>query len=88
VVVDGVRVLDQKYQGRVDDLSVAVYRHPDAWMFKGEVRCRVWAKVCGNCGFTELYAENPTELVRAVAEAQAAEAPKAPRDEAEAPPPD
>jgi predicted nucleic-acid-binding Zn-ribbon protein len=70
VLVDGVRILDHRYRGSVEDLSVAVYKNPSGWVFKGEVRCRLWARVCGNCGYTELYAENPTDLVRAAAEAQ------------------
>jgi predicted nucleic-acid-binding Zn-ribbon protein len=80
VIVEGVRILDRGSRGHTEDLSLAAYRHPDAWLFKGEVLHRLWAKVCGNCGFTELYAENPTDLLRAVAEAQAAEEPKAPTD--------
>ena len=70
VIVEGVRVLDRGHGGAEHDLSVAVYRHPTARVFKGEVTCNLWARVCGNCGFTELYAENPTALVRAAAAAQ------------------
>jgi predicted nucleic-acid-binding Zn-ribbon protein len=70
VVVEGVRVLDRGDHEVQHDLSVAVYRHPAARLFKGEVTCSLWARVCGNCGYTELYAENPTALVKAAAAAQ------------------
>jgi predicted nucleic-acid-binding Zn-ribbon protein len=85
VMVEGVRVLDHGYRGSERDLSVAAYRHPAAWVFKGQVTCSLWARVCGNCGYTELYAENPTALVRAVAEAQG---PSGDRDPAAEPRPE
>jgi hypothetical protein len=85
VVVEGVRVLDRGHGGAEHDLSVAVYRHPAARLFKGEVTCSLWARVCGNCGYTELYAENPTALVKAAAEAQG---PAEGRDEDAGPGPD
>ena len=70
VVVQGVRVLDRGSDGVEYDLSVAVYRNPSARLLKGEVTSGLWACVCGACGYTELYADNPTELVKAAAEAQ------------------
>jgi predicted nucleic-acid-binding Zn-ribbon protein len=73
IVVQGVRVLDRGHLDDAHDLSVVAYRKPDAWLFKGEVACNLWACVCGACGYTELYAENPAELVRAANEAQSRE---------------
>ena len=76
VIVQGVRVLDRN-RSSVQDLTVAVYANPDAWMFKGEVTGELWACVCGACGYTELYATNLDELVRAAAQRQARDEPSA-----------
>ena len=35
---------------------------PDAVLFKGEVRVETTASVCGDCGFVELYANDPHTL--------------------------
>jgi hypothetical protein len=70
VVVQGVRVLDRVNGGLPQELSVAVYAKPDAWVFRGQVTGELWACVCGACGFTELYATNLDALVRAAVEGQ------------------
>ena len=67
IVVQGVRVLDRGHGGSQHDLSVAVYSNPSAWLFKGQVTGGLWACICGACGFTELYATNLDELVKAAA---------------------
>lgn len=73
VVIQGVRVLDRGEDNARYDLAVAVDANPSAWVFKGRVTGELWACVCGACGFTELYATNLTELVKAAAQAQAEE---------------
>ena len=81
IIVQGVRVLDRGHQGRVNDLSIAVYAKPDAWLFKGQVTGELWACVCGACGFTELYATNLDELVKAaVTNGQSLRPPPKPED--------
>ena len=44
------------------DLLVEVHEHPQAILFTGTHRVEVRARVCGECGYTELYAEKPQEL--------------------------
>jgi predicted nucleic-acid-binding Zn-ribbon protein len=78
VIIQGVSVLDRRQGGVATNLSVAVYSKPDAWMFKGEVTGELWACVCGVCGYTELYATNLKELIRAAATAQSRESPDTP----------
>lgn len=70
VIVQGVRILDHGHYNSEQDLSVAVYKKPNAWMFKGEVTGELWGCVCGTCGYTELYATNLDALVKAAVEAQ------------------
>ena len=47
------------------------YTNPDAWIFKGAVAARLHATICGECGHTELTAENPAALYDAFVNATA-----------------
>ena len=47
------------------NLWVALEKKPEAWLFKGEVRSSLKAWVCGACGFTELYAQDPAAFLAA-----------------------
>jgi aerobic-type carbon monoxide dehydrogenase small subunit (CoxS/CutS family) len=38
------------------------YTNPEAWMFKGAVYAKLKANICGECGYTELIAEDPAAL--------------------------
>jgi ribosomal protein S27AE len=38
------------------------YTNPEAWMFKGAVYAKLKANICGECGYTELIAEDPASL--------------------------
>jgi predicted nucleic-acid-binding Zn-ribbon protein len=46
-------------------LTVLVDEKPDAFIFKQRMRSDISAKVCGNCGFMELYADDPKLLYSA-----------------------
>jgi hypothetical protein len=46
-------------------LRVAVARKPAALVFKGEEKIDAYARVCGECGFVELFAEDPHALYEA-----------------------
>jgi hypothetical protein len=54
-------------QGQYSDgsLKAYVYSNPEAWVFKGAVYGRLQARVCGECGFTELFTTNARELYEA-----------------------
>ena len=41
------------------------YANPDAWVFKGTIYAKLKANICGECGYTELVAEEPEALYRA-----------------------
>jgi len=58
-----VRVVDRG-EGKLD-LSVEVYENPDAIVFKGTTRQSLRAWVCGDCGYTELFVEDPGLLLEA-----------------------
>lgn len=47
------------------ELKLRVDGHPHALLFKDRERTALYAWVCVQCGFTELYAEDPKILQRA-----------------------
>ncbi len=62
-IVPRVRIMDRGH-GSTDsgDLSVVTYEDPDALIFKGKQRSALFARICGDCGYTELFVENPREI--------------------------
>ena len=63
-VVPEVSVLDYTRNTR-QNLTAVVQQNPSAWLFKGEACVTLHAWVCGDCGFTELYASDPAALLAA-----------------------
>ena len=62
-MVPRVRVMDRgQYSADAGELTVVAYGRPDALVFKKPHKNSLWAKVCGACGFTELYVEDPGEI--------------------------
>ena len=60
-VIPDVRVMDQgKYSD--GDLQVIVCGDPDALIFKDRAYGVLRARVCGACGFTDLWVANSREL--------------------------
>ena len=45
-------------------LKVEIVENPEAWFDKGVREGILTATVCGRCGFTELYVQNPEELLK------------------------
>lgn len=64
-IIPHAKVIDRIGSGAEGDLAVSVDEKPDAFMFKQRIRSGVSAKVCGNCGFLELYADDPASLYSA-----------------------
>ena len=65
-VVD--RTLEEDWMAAAADLKVEVETKPAARVFKGIVGFPLSARVCGSCGFAELFVANPKKLVEAVKE--------------------
>lgn len=68
-IIPLAHVLDQ---GEYSDgtLKAAVFTNPDAWVFKGRVYAKLKANICGECGYTELIAEDPSALYDAYVRAR------------------
>lgn len=60
-IIPNVQIFDQ---GQYSDtqLKVAINEHPDAWIFKGTHLGVLRAWICGECGHTAIYLDNPQEL--------------------------
>ncbi len=61
-VMDKVSVIDRNgdYQDR--SLSIKIDKNPGALLFKGAATSDLFARVCADCGFVELYAAEPSRL--------------------------
>lgn len=64
-IVPRARVIDRTESFVRLPLQVTVDRKPDAAFFTGPVSSALYAAVCGACGFTEFYAEEPKLLLSA-----------------------
>jgi hypothetical protein len=71
-IIPGVPLLDSygRYGQMTKPQEVAVDANPGAWVFKGTATGHVVAKVCGECGYTELYTTNHQELYDAYRRSQ------------------
>lgn len=58
------------YEGGKRHIQVRVDADPAAMVFKKSVHSPVHAWICGQCGYIELYADDPAELYKAFTEAQ------------------
>ena len=61
-MIADAKVIDHTHHSSQTDLSLGMYRKPEAYIFKGQVRTAVSAWVCASCGFIELYADDPGKL--------------------------
>ena len=61
VIVDA-KAIDRNDGGRKAELSVATFRNPGAFLFKGQVTTTLSAWVCADCGYVEFYADSPQSI--------------------------
>lgn len=47
---------------RDNPLRVRIEGDPSAWIRKDRLYGELTARICGDCGYTELYVQNPSEL--------------------------
>lgn len=70
-VVPRAHVLDRgHYSSDVGNVRVGVTRKPTALLFKGHEKVEVYARVCGECGFAELFVEEPHSIYQAYLDSQ------------------
>ena len=68
-IIPNVFIEDKGMSNVPWSLSVRVDEKPDAIVFKGRHTDTLRAWLCGECGFTELYVENPQQLYAAYTKA-------------------
>lgn len=61
-VIAHAKAIDRGDRNIQKKFSVAVFRNPDALLFKGQMTTTVSAWVCAECGYVELYADSPERL--------------------------
>ena len=65
-IIPNLRILDRQDRGSVSqNLEVAIFEKPRAWIFKRTKRSTLRASICGDCGFAELFATDPRGLLSA-----------------------
>jgi ribosomal protein S27AE len=65
-IIPRARVVDRgENDSQSHSLRVAVARNPEAVFFKKEEKVDTYARVCGECGFVELFAKDPYALYEA-----------------------
>ena len=68
-IIENVRVVDRTLEegfgGTIHDLKVEVLTKPKAKILKGAVGVPLVARVCADCGFTELYVSDVEKLLDA-----------------------
>jgi ribosomal protein S27AE len=68
-VIPRVRVVC-KVEGSNQDIKLRVDAHPEAMVFKQAERAVLTASICGKCGFTEFFVDEPRSLYEAYLESR------------------
>lgn len=61
-IIKNANVWETDQDGGDKSLNVAIYRSPNALIFKEKTYSTVKADVCGDCGFLKMYATEPNIL--------------------------
>jgi len=61
-IIADIRVVDHGYYDTKHDLAVEIQKNPGAKIIKRYLKGPLHAWICGDCGYTELYADNAAEL--------------------------
>jgi len=64
-IIPLARVVDQGQYSDGKLKAIVGYTNPEAWVFKGTIYAKLKANICGQCGHTELVAEEPEKLYEA-----------------------
>ena len=61
-VIRDAMAIDRGENNFQSELTIATYRDPNAFLFKGKQTSTVSAWVCAACGYVEFYADDPASL--------------------------
>ena len=63
-VMPDIQIFDQG-QHSDGQLKARIDTNPKAFLFKGTITSRLRGRICGDCGFVELFVEQPDKLFEA-----------------------
>ena len=64
-IIPLVGMVDQGQHSDGKLKALVGYTNPEAWVFKGAVYAKLKANICGECGYTELIAEDAAAVYSA-----------------------
>ncbi len=64
-MITGIPVEDQGQPSDGQLKAHVGFLHPEAIIFRGSTYAELRANICGQCGYTELFADNPEVLYEA-----------------------
>ena len=69
-LIPGVTVKDQGQYSDGQLKALVGYLNPEAMVFRGRTYAKLRATICGECGYVELWAEDPARLYEAYTRTQ------------------
>lgn len=66
----GIAVKDQGQYSDGQLKAQVGFLHPEATIFRGRTYAKLRANICGQCGYTELFADDPALLYEAYTRTQ------------------
>lgn len=60
-IIKDAKAIDRSEHGE-QELSVATFSKPEAFLFKGRLTTTLSAWVCVDCGYVEFYADSPQSI--------------------------
>ena len=64
-VIPDVAIIDRGHYNTLNlPLTVGIFRNPASWLKKKLFQSQVKAWICGSCGYTELFVQDPAELLQ------------------------
>lgn len=64
-IIPRVSLVERGHYNVPDALTIRVDEKPDALFFKSSQTGKLYARICGNCGYVETYVDNHEELYSA-----------------------
>lgn len=70
-IVPRARVIDRgDYSADSGNVRLGVARKPQNWLFKWQEKADVYARVCGECGYAEMFVEDAASVYHAYLESK------------------
>lgn len=64
-VIRDAKAVDRGHGNGENEMKIVTFKHPDAFIFKGQHESTVSAYVCARCGYVEYYVDDLETLKEA-----------------------